>query len=95
MIGNTISVTYAATARFPRSFARLPSAAGVHDARCRGSLVTKPDVPAQKRKKIYQKPELKTINAQVMIEKLRPLALAGDKTAQQLIRLITHKHDIR
>jgi hypothetical protein len=57
--------------------------------------MTKTDVPAQKRKKIYQKPELKTINAQAIIEKLRPLARAGDKAAQQLIQLISHKHEIR
>ncbi len=56
--------------------------------------MTKPDVPPQKGKKIYQKPELKIIKPQAAIEKLRPLALAGDRTAQQLIQLIRHKNDI-
>ncbi len=59
-----------------------------------GLFMTKPDAPPHKGKKIYQKPELKVINPQAAIEKLRPLALAGDRTARQLIQFVRHKHDI-
>ncbi len=95
LIGNTFLSLTLQLLVCQRIFARSSSATCVHDPRCRGSLVTKAEIPIHKGKKTYQKPELKTINAQAVIEKLRPLALAGDKAAQQIIQLISHKHDIR
>jgi hypothetical protein len=46
-------------------------------------------------KKVYQKPEIKTLDPQAAIEKLKPLALAGDKAAQRLIEAVTEKHGLR
>ena len=48
-----------------------------------------------KPKKVYRKPEVKTLDPQAAIEKLMPPALAGDKAAQRLIEAITEKHGLR
>lgn len=52
------------------------------------------DIPTSKPKKIYRKPELKTLDPQAAIEKLKRLALAGDKDAQRLIKAITERHGL-
>lgn len=54
----------------------------------------KVDAPSNKARKIYRKPELKRLDPQAALEKVRPLALAGDKSAQQLIQSIIDKHGI-
>ena len=52
------------------------------------------DIPASKPKKIYRKPEVKTLSPQAAIEMLKPGALAGDKAAQRLIEAITARHGL-
>ena len=47
----------------------------------------KVDVPT--RKKPYRKPELRTLTPQAAIEKLKPLAASGDRSAQRMIQAIS------
>ncbi len=47
-----------------------------------------------KAKKIYRKPELNRLEPQAALEKLRSLAVAGDKQAQECIRAILAKHGL-
>jgi len=56
------------------------------------SLMLKLHTPPRKTRKTYRKPELKTLDPQAAIKTLEPLALAGDKSVQQLIQAITDKH---
>ena len=51
------------------------------------------DVPANKPKKIYRKPKLKTLDPQAAIKKLKPLALAGDKDARRMIKATPGEHE--
>ena len=50
------------------------------------------DIPANKRKKIYRKPKLETLDPRAAIKMLEPLALAGDKDAQRMIAAIPSKN---
>ncbi len=52
------------------------------------------DLLANKLKKPYRKPESNTLDPQAAIEKLKPLALAGDEDAQRLIEAIRDKHGL-
>ena len=51
------------------------------------------DVPANKPKKIYRKPKLKTLDPQAAIKMLKPLALAGDKDARLMIKATPGEHE--
>ncbi len=70
---------------------KLTEEAGGHSPHCGGPDVENPQDNKPKKKKVYRKPELKKLDPPAAIEKLKPLAHAGNKAPQRMIEALNKK----